>query len=72
MAEYRIELPFEDQLTAIESSVIWSSSGKGESDVGVHFFERRSATHLTAEQLRQPHRISTVLPQSPLSYDGSI
>ena len=72
VAEYRVELPFEEKPTAVESSVIWSSTGKGESDFGVHFFERRPKSFLNADQLRLPHRISTVLPQSPLSYDGSI
>lgn len=71
VCEYEIETP-EKQVTAVESSVIWTTSGKGEEDCGVHFFERRPKSTLTAEQLRRPHRISTVLPRSPLSYEGAI
>ena len=72
VCEYRIELPPQKTATAVESSVLWTTTGKGEEDFGVHFFERRPKSTLAAEQLQRPHRISTVLPRSPLSYDGEI
>ena len=71
VCEYEIEMA-DKQVSAVESSVIWTTSGKGEEDCGVHFFERRPKSTLDAEQLRRPHRISTVLPRSPLSYEGAI
>lgn len=72
VCEYEIRLPAEMLADAVESSVIWTTGGKGEEDIGVHFFERRSKSTLDADQLRRPHRISTVLPRSPLSYAGKI
>ena len=72
VCEYEIDLTEEQHATAVESSVLWTTTGKGEEDFGVHFFERRPKSMLNARNLGQPHRISTVLPQSPLSYDGEI
>jgi hypothetical protein len=72
IAEYWVEAPSSMPISAVESSVIWTTSGKGEEDVGVHFFESLPKLTLSPEQLRRLHRISTVLPQSPLSYDGTI
>ena len=59
-------------LAAIESSVIWVTEGKGEEDIGVHFFERRNRASFAIDTFDRPQRLSTVLPQSPLSYDGQI
>lgn len=59
-------------IQAIETSVIWLTEGKGDTDIGVHFFERRQKQALTIETFKQPQRISTVLPASPLSYEGQI
>ncbi len=70
--EYEINLPVNMQASAVETSVMWTTTGKGEEDFGVHFFERRSKSTLDADLLRRPHRLSTVLPRSPLSYSGSI
>lgn len=72
VGEYTIDLPLKQFATAVEASVIWTTSGKGEEDVGVHFFESLPKQTLSSEQLRRPHRISTVLPRSPLSYEGVI
>lgn len=60
------------EVSAVESSVIWYTDGKGDEDLGVHFFERRKKSTLLAKQLAETHRISTVLPKSPLSYEGEI
>ena len=38
----------------------------------VHFFERRQKQSLTSETFKHAQRISTVLPVSPLSYEGKI
>ena len=62
----------EAQVSAVESSVIWYTDGKGDEDMGVHFFERRKKSVLQPKQLAETHRISTVLPKSPLSYEGEI
>lgn len=57
-------------ITAIETSVLWSTQGKGDEDLGVHFFERRTAEEGTRSDLRGRHMFSTRCPESPLSYDG--
>ena len=72
VCEYEIAMPNDNIATAVESSVLWTTSGKGEEDFGVHFFERRPKSMLNSRNLSQPHRISTVLPQTPLSYEGRI
>lgn len=70
--EYDVSLIGDAAVQAIECSVIWITEGKGEEDIGVHFFERRNKQALTAETFKVAQRISTVLPSSPLSYEGRI
>ena len=70
--EYVVKLAPDTDLVAIESSVIWVTEGKGEEDIGVHFFERRNRASFTTDTFDRPQRLSTVLPQSPLSYRGRI
>jgi len=60
-----------DTIRAVEHSILWYTEGKGEEDLGVHFFER------IIEQERLPPRTTglgfeSVLPASPLSYEGMI
>ena len=71
-SEYLVKLAPETSLAAIESSVIWVTEGKGEEDIGVHYFERRNRASFTTDTFDRPQRLSTVLPQSPLSYEGRI
>ena len=75
--EYRIELrdrdiPESETIVAVETSVLWMTEGKGDTDIGVHFFERREKKMVQPELLRQTHKLSTVLPATPLSYNGFI
>ena len=70
--EYTVTHRTEHDIQAIETSVIWLTEGKGDSDIGVHFFERRPRQALTNETFNQTQRIGTVLPASPLSYEGQI
>ena len=70
ICEYRIIPAANEEISVIESSVLWSTEGKGEEDIGVHFFERKKSMPLQA--YLSPQRLSTVLPASPLSYDGTI
>ena len=64
-----MEIDAPESLSAIEASVLWKTSGKGQEDLGVHFFQRYEPPFDRA-QLKQPHRFSTVAPVSPLSYAG--
>jgi hypothetical protein len=55
-----------------EFSVLWYTAGKGEEDMAVHHFERLVDETTRPLDLRVPRRFATVLPASPLSYDGHI
>jgi hypothetical protein len=57
---------------AAELSVLWYTAGAGEEDMAVHHFERLIDDLAHPLDLRMPRRFTTVLPQSPLSYDGQI
>ncbi|MCI0332004.1 MAG: hypothetical protein L0228_02110 [Planctomycetes bacterium] len=60
------------QARAAELSVLWYTAGKGDEDMSVHHFERIVDEPARPLDLRMPHRFATVLPTSPLSYDGEI
>ncbi len=72
VAEYQIDAVEPHVLHAVEASVLWYTEGKGETDLGVHFFQRRTTFDAEHGDLRQLHRFQTVLPRSPLSYHGEI
>lgn len=55
-----------------ELSVLWHTFGKGDEDFAVHHFERLVAEAARPLDLRVPHRFASVLPYSPLSFDGQI
>jgi len=57
---------------AAELSILWYTAGKGDEDFAIHFFERHVDELAKPLDLRVPRRFSTVLPPSPLSYDGEI
>jgi hypothetical protein len=57
---------------ALELSVLWYTAGKGEEDMAVHHFERHVDEPTRPLDLRVPRRFTTVMPMSPLSYDGVI
>ena len=57
---------------AAELSVLWYTAGAGDEDLAVHHFERLVDDPARPLDLRVPHRFATVLPPSPLSYDGQL
>jgi hypothetical protein len=59
-------------IRAAELSVVWYTAGKGEEDFAVHHFERHVDDIAKPLDLRVPRRFTSVLPPSPLSYDGNI
>jgi hypothetical protein len=61
-----------EEIRAVELSVLWHTEGKGEEDFAVHYFRRLAAEDDPRTDLAGPHRFSTVLPNSPLSYRGLI
>jgi len=60
------------ELKAVELSVLWYTEGKGDEDLGIHFFERRQAEGDGPPVLHTLHPFESTLPASPLSYDGTI
>ncbi len=55
-------------LRAVEVSVLWQTAGKGDENLGVHYFWRREARE-GADDISSG-TWSVVLPASPLSYHG--
>ena len=60
------------ELQAVETSVVWLTEGKGEEDMGVHFFDRRNKSDVRDGDLGTLYRFKTQLPNSPLTYDGKL
>jgi hypothetical protein len=58
------------ELRAVEVSVLWFTEGTGEEDLGVHYFERLTVDDVPELNLQERRRFQTVLPNSPLSYEG--
>ncbi|MDO5580937.1 MAG: hypothetical protein Q4G69_07360 [Planctomycetia bacterium] len=59
-----------DLIDAVEVSILWFTEGKGNEDFGIHAFWRRSNQAGDWIDPRHPGRFSTMLPNSPLTYDG--
>jgi len=70
--EYQVDAVEPADIQAVEASVLWFTEGKGEEDLGVHFFERRLPSDAEDGDLRPMRRLRTRLPNSPLSYRGAI
>ena len=69
--DYQIDAIEADEIQAVEASVLWYTEGKGGEDMGIHYFERRVPADADGD-LRQWRRFRTVLPNSPLTYDGQL
>ena len=70
--EYRLTSIDPEQIKAVEVSVLWSSEGKGGDDMAVHDFRRLSVENGDVITPKVPGRFSTILPNSPLTYEGRI
>ena len=70
--EYHLESIDPSQIKAIEVSVLWLSEGKGDEDLVVHEFHRYNGDSGEPLDKARLGRFSTLLPQSPLSYEGVI
>jgi hypothetical protein len=68
--EYQIDAIDAGEITAVETSVLWYTEGKGDEDLSVHYFERRTPTDVIDGDLRPLRHIECPLPSSPLSYHG--
>jgi hypothetical protein len=70
--DYQIDAVEENEVQAVEVSVLWYTEGKGDEDMGVHYFERHVASDNTDGDLRQLRSLKAQLPNSPLSYQGEM
>jgi hypothetical protein len=70
--EHQIDAVDPEEILAIEVSVLWFTEGKGEPDMGVHFFRRTTPDDVEHGDMRPLGRLDVPLPASPLSYDGVI
>jgi hypothetical protein len=70
--EYQIDAIAPAEIQAVEASVLWYTEGKGDEDMGVHYFERNTPSDAVDGDLRQLHSLRTALPPSPLTYYGVI
>jgi hypothetical protein len=69
-ATYSLRNEGSEELQGVEVSVLWYTEGKGDEDIGVHFFEKLAPEEGEYLDPAQVRRIVAVLPRSPLSYDG--
>ncbi len=60
------------EVRSAEITVVWYTAGKGEEDFAVQMFERFSAEGPDAVDLTRRREFRTLLPNTPLSYDGAI
>lgn len=70
--EYQVDAIQPSEIQAVEVSVLWYTEGKGDEDLGVHYFERFTPGDVVDGDVRQLHRLQTELPRTPLSYAGKI
>jgi hypothetical protein len=69
---YRLESIPRDEVKTVEVSVLWHTDGKGDEDLAVHDFWRRSVEDDAGGPIQIAGRFETVLPNSPMSYEGAI
>jgi len=60
-----------EDLSAVETSVLWTTEGKGDEDLGIHFFQRHIPSDAEGD-VRSLKACNITLPNSPLSYDGGL
>lgn len=70
--DYQLDAIDAESISAVEASVIWLTEGKGDEDLGIHFFERRVPNDAEDADLRPLRTCHVELPNSPLSYDGEL
>jgi hypothetical protein len=67
-----------DALRAVELSLLWYTVGQGEEDMNVHHFQRQAFEESSGVELAlidnadRWYPFESVLPNTPLSYDGVI
>jgi hypothetical protein len=70
VCEYQLDAIEPTDIVAVEASVLWFTEGKGDEDLSVHYFDRRTPSDVVDGDLRSLRHIECKLPASPLSYQG--
>jgi len=70
--EYWLEGVGRSEVRVIEVAILWATEGKGDEDLSVHDFRRLAVEEGDEIDPRWPGRFRTVLPNSPLTYEGVI
>jgi hypothetical protein len=70
--EFCIQRVSADLIDRLEVSVGWYTEGKGSEDRGVLFFKSLPRSELSQSPLSEGYRLETVLPTSPLSFEGRL
>lgn len=70
--EYRLHGVRADDIKAIELSILWHTRGKGDEDLAVHHFRRVTPDGESWFGPGTVGRFRTVLPNSPMTYLGTI
>jgi len=68
--EYWIRPADDQEVRAVELSVLWYTEGKGDEDLAVHHFQRTECAADQPLEMSAPWSFRTVLPESPLTYEG--
>lgn len=68
--EYQVDAVEANEIQAVEASLLWHTEGKGEEDLGVHYFERKVPSDVEGRDLRALRKLNSRLPNSPLTYQG--
>ncbi|MEM0926812.1 MAG: hypothetical protein AAGJ83_12300 [Planctomycetota bacterium] len=71
-ARWKVSRVTLDKVTAIEVSILWSTEGKGDTDLHVHHFQRLEAEQIRRAGLADEQSLSCLLPATPLSYHGKL
>lgn len=68
--EYWLRGASPTDVRAVELSVLWYTEGAGDEELVVHFFQRQGPDGEGRLDAARPRRFSTLLPNTPQSYEG--
>lgn len=70
--EYQVDAVEREELRSIEVATMWYTTGKGDEEEAIHYYERQTVRNTYGEtDLRELSHFATELPLSPLSYAGT-
>ena len=72
VGEYWLDGVETTAVASVEVSVLWYTEGKGDEDLHIHEFWNHGADNGEPFDPTRPHEFRTMLPLSPLSYEGRI